>query len=414
MDPSTTAAIAAAQTRLDTHHGSSSGMAQWYNGKGPNNGDWNYGPYYGGKDFGGKGYGKGHGKSHQGKGKAAPPQQLDKLQKQIESLKKKLTESQNAQKSVTEETQQTLRKNLNLLKADAKDGAVCIVCPKCGTEHSNPKKYKCRNGQCRAILQPGTVPDAAIVKPTPPKNPLLSGYYQALLQEAGATECLVKNLKSDSEDMAEDEDEDMLGGDMGVVANPRAKAEEMLTKLREWEADPAVIRQQEKIVEALPKPKQAKATQPILDVAKLHQALSQATEFHSKIVKLHTESVQACEEAIQLAQKNLQMARVNLAEAQSSANKQTEEIKALIQKKQLESKDVIAPAAPVVSAADLPDQALMLTAFQEWLVQQACPDHIKVFLQGIELRPKAAFVADQQEKGKDKQELPEGVPVPGS
>ena len=47
----------------------------------------------------------------------------------------------------------------------------------------------------------------------------------------------------------------------------------------------AIIRAQEKLLEAMPKPKHVKPTQPIRDVGKLHQAWSEAAEYHQRIAK---------------------------------------------------------------------------------------------------------------------------------
>ena len=147
-----------------------------------------------------------------------------------------------------------------------------------------------------------------------------------------------------------------------------------------------MIREQERILEAMPKPRKVKSTQPILDVGKLRQALSQATEYHQVILQRNADLVKSCELAIEEAQRALDKAKSIQIESQAKATRQIQEIKELVQKKQEETKQVIAPAGPpTLETQDNPDQSLMVQEVQNWLVQQQCPDHIKGFLSKMQL-----------------------------
>ena len=350
-------------------------------------GQWVFVPDDKAGNHGGKSHGKGNGKQNHGKAGKGYGAGVDKLQGEIKKLQVQLTEAQTTQKDIQKKTQAALRKGQDVLKKEGGGGGdVCIVCPSCGTEHSNPNKYKCRIRACGAILRPDTVPSHALVTPKEPKNPLLTGYFQALLQDAGAKECLQENIVGPEPaevPVEEEEDEDM--GDQKPLEDRRAKEEETLQKMREWNVDPAILKQQERLLNAMPKPKKVKTTQPILDVAKLHQALSQASEFHEAAMAKHTQIVQSCERAIQDAQEALEKAKVLQAEGKRQATSQLEEIKMLIQKKQQETQAVLAPAGGVAAPApqEQADQTLMLHATQEWLINQSCPDHIKFFLQNL-------------------------------
>ena len=52
------------------------------------------------------------------------------------------------------------------------------------------------------------------------------------------------------------------------------------------------------LIEVLPKPKKINQTQPILDVGKLHQALSEAAEYHDRIKERDAETIATCEKVI--------------------------------------------------------------------------------------------------------------------
>jgi hypothetical protein len=222
---------------------------------------------------------------------------------------------------------------------------------------------------------------------------LLTGYFQALLQDAGAKECLEGNRKAPDPVATPIEAED-LDDEMeieGPEEDARSKAEEILHKLMEWKADQSLIKEQKAILEKLPKPKMAKKTQPILDVSKLLSALSQATEYHSLIHDQNAKAVQACEDAIQQAQANLEKMKAIQVESQAKADRQLRELRELIQKKQLETPEVLSAAVkPVGPPQDNPDQTLMVQEVQNWLIQQQCPDHIKVFFSKMQFPEEAS------------------------
>ena len=87
-----------------------------------------------------------------------------------------------------------------------------------------------------------------------------------------------------------------------------------------------------------------------------------------------------CEQAIQTAHENLAKAKLIQVESKAKAERELEELRGLIQQKQHETKDVLAPSqATAMASQDDPDQKLMVQEVQNWLVQQQCPDHIKAF-----------------------------------
>ena len=334
------------------------------------------------RNYGGKGGGKGSDTSG-GKGDS---KQMQQMQSKLNKLEKQLTEAQLAAKTTQAKSEAVLQIGAKVLSNPAEPAEVCLTCPSCGTEHSNPNKFKCRIKTCRAILRPGTVPASALTNPRTPKHPLLTGYFQALLHDVGAKECLKENLKekeaAPSHDIPVGEDEDMEvdARDVPDDESKRTTAEEMLKNLRLWQADPAVIQAQQRILDNLPKPRTPKATQPIRDVSKLILALSQASEYHEKILQQTAETVAVCEQAIQAAHENLAKAKLIQVESKAKAERELEELRGLIQQKQHETKDVLAPSqAPAPASQDDPDQKLMVQEVQNWLVQQQCPDHIKAF-----------------------------------
>ena len=247
---------------------------------------------------------------------------------------------------------------------------------------------------CRSVLRPETTPRLPQVRA--PRHPLLSGAFQALLQDAGAVECLEENLvpkesKTPSKSEAPpDEDEDMEGDH---TEGAREKAEQMLEKLRQMQADASVIRAQEKLVEAYPKPKKVKSTQPILDVGRLHHALSQATEFHQALAVKYQNAVQRCEQVLQEAQQALEDAKALSVEHKGKAAREIQEINDLISKKQSESAALRPTQQQQVPTQELPadrDQQLLQADFQDWLVKASCPEHLQIYIQNMEMRPRAA------------------------
>ena len=261
------------------------------------------------------------------------------------------------------------------LLLDKKEHKDPLLCPTCGTEHHNHSKVKCRNRSCRSVLRPSSPPAMPTIKA--PRHPLLSSTFQALLQQSGAVECLESKLNpkdAEATQVPEEEDEDM--DDETPPEEAREQAEKMLENLKSWKADASVIKQQERVLANLPRPRKLKSTQPILDVGRLHQALSQTTEYHQRLCKCADDAVVACEQAVTDAQKALDQSKIRQADLRAKADRELQEIRALISKKQAE-----APIGPAIPATqDTADQSLMLRATEEWLVKQSCPDHIKYFL----------------------------------
>jgi hypothetical protein len=319
-----------------------------------------------------------------GKGKGKAP--MDKMRAEMDKMHKRIGELQGAQQQVASNTAEVLQKGKKLL-ANTNGEVVAIVCPACKTEHTNPEVHKCRNRLCRRILQPGTVPSKAIVRAGPP-NPLLSTRWQALLQEAGAVECLGTKLAPDVPVDDQDVDIDM---EPPHSEEARAKAEEQLHKMKhEWMVDPAIIRAQEKLLDSMPKPKHVKPTQPIRDVGKLHQAWSEAAEYHQKIAKQDALAVETCESVIKDAQVALDAAKAAQMENQQKATRQLEELKLLIAKKQAETNQVLSPAGSAdVPTQDQADRKLLQTDFENWLMKASCPTHLQDYISSMEFRPKA-------------------------
>ena len=121
-----------------------------------------------------------------------------------------------------------------------------------------------------------------------------------------------------------------------------------------------------------------KATQPILDIGRLHQALSNVKEYHDKLTARYQDDVASCEKVISDGQATLAKVKKEQADHKEKAAKEISEIQTLIKKKQ-ETQDVLAPRAPA-PPQDQPDQHLMMQATQQCLVNQACPHHIKFLL----------------------------------
>ena len=92
---------------------------------------------------------------------------------------------------------------------------------------------------------------------------------------------------------------------------------------------------------------------------------------------------------IQDAQEALQQATTVQAEHQAKASAQLGELRALIAKKQEESKEDMPPAAPAAQPSqESADQALLHIDFQNWLQKMDCPPHLQTYLQHMELKPK--------------------------
>ena len=351
-------------------------------------GQWVWQPDYSQQQqHGSKGQGNGKGKG-KGDANASTNAKVDKMQAKINQLNQQLTQLSTSQMNVAKNTAQVLDQGKKIIGQDTKE--VAIVCPACKTEHTNPLVHKCRNKLCRRVLRPGSVPEAAVVKPKEPWNPLLANKFQMLLQEAGAVECLQENIRPPVEvpvQAPEDPDEDMEPAD----DDKRAQQEELLRVMKLGNAEPAVIRHQEKIIEGLPKPRKVKQTQPILDVGKLHQALSEAAEYHDRIKVRDAETIATCEQVIADAQTALVAAKAAQAEHLAKATKQLEELQTLIHKKQEESKQVLPPATGTLLVTpptqEQADMGLLMQDFQNWIQKASCPPHLQEMLKNIEMRP---------------------------
>lgn len=352
-------AVSQANLRLSTHHGSAE-MTWKAQGKGSAKhqgqiGQWVWQPDY---SHGSKGQGKGKGKG-KGDANAKANANVDKMQEKINQLNQQLTKLTTTQNSMAKNTANILDQGKKIIGQDGKE-VVSIVCPTCNTEHINPLVHKCRNKMCRRVLRPGSVPETALVEHKEPWNPLLANMLQTLLQEAGAVECLQANIRPPPAETTpvqglDDTDEDMEPAD----DDKRAQQEELLTKMRSWNADPAIIKQQEKLIEGLPKLKKIKQTQPILDVGKLMQALSEAAEFHDRIKERDAATITTCEQVSADAQAALVAAKAAQAEHMAKATKQLDELQALIHKKQEESKQILPATGSLQATPPTREQADM-------------------------------------------------------
>ena len=208
-------------------------------------------------------------------------------------------------------------------------------------------------------------------------------------------------------DQAEDQDVPMESPDDGE--DRRAKAEKILGYLKTSDADPQVIRHQEKLLEALPKPKTkvVKATQPLLDCARLQQALSQATEFHSQMALKNAQVIEQCQLLVQEAQQALEKAKASQELHKQQADKQILELRQLIAKKQEQTKsDLQLP--PTQEEADT---KLMVGELQTCLANANLPPHIMKILETAEIRigqgPTMSIITGPQADGPPAPAAPE-------
>ena len=256
-------------------------------------------------------------------------------------------------------------------------------------------KLKCRNKSCKADLHgEKQVPSSKRLDAAQhiPKNPLLTNYFQSLLVEEGAVECLrqtispnpapAQEVPTQATDQEEDQDVPMGSPDDGE--DRRAKAEKILGYLKASDADPQVIRHQEKLLEALPKPKTkaVKATQPLLDCARLQMALSQATEFHTQVAQKNAQVIEQCELLVQEAQQALEKAKASQEQHKQQADKQILELRQLIAKKQEQTK----PDLQLPPSAEEADTKLMVDELQTCLAKANLPPHIMKILGTAEIR----------------------------
>ena len=327
--------------------------------------DYGYYNYYGG--YGG-------GKKGKGKGK----EDADKKDKEIESLKNQLKTIKDKGNKLLDKGKEAL-KNAAALTGNSGD----LKCPKCGLGHTNQDKYRCRNKACKAVLRPDEllVPKACQVK-APPRNPLLGHHYQSIFLQMGAQELLEENLKKETDKPTEEQDGDIMMQEPTQDDDARSKALATLAALKAMDnLDPTIIAHQEKIIADMPRPKQVRATQPILDIGRLHTALSQTQEHHMKIAAANQAVVDACVNAMEVAQQALQRAQKEQAEHQIESKKQIDEINRCIALKQAEAPEGLIPLRKTADSNPAAD--LLLIDSQNWLAKAQCPGHLQDFFQAL-------------------------------
>ena len=362
-------------------------------------GDSSYGDY-GGK---GKGHGKSGkpGKSGNNPGKKPQQQETDKMLKKIGILEAQLKSAKDREQAALTKGKQALDRAATLTTAtgsEADDGGE-LKCPKCGCGHHNQDKYRCRIKGCRAILRPSElpVPKSCLVKPEP-RNPLLSQHYQSIFLAMGAQELLEQRLtpaptKVTTEEPAEPKESKEADGDtiMDTGDDARSQAQEKLEQMRAWNLDPSVIAAQEKIIAEMPRPRQVRATQPILDLGRLHTALSQTTEHHLKIAKANQDVVDACMQVMNAAREALEKAQKEQAAHKDKADRQIDELRKLISIKQSENPEELKPtdaAAPETKVAEDPAAELLMVDFHNWIAKAQCPGHLLALIEGSDIRPR--------------------------
>jgi hypothetical protein len=332
-------------------------------GKGYKGAPHDYGYYEGG-------YG---GKRGKGKGKQVD---VDKKDKEIESLKNQLKKIKDKDKTLLDKGKEALN-NAAALTGNGGE----LKCPKCGLGHTNQEKYRCRNKACKEVLRPDEllVPKACLVK-APPRNPFLGQQYQSIFLQMGAQELLEENLKKESDKPAEEQDGDITMQEPIQDDDARSKALATLATLKALDnLDPSIIAHQEKLIADMPRPKQVRATQPILDIGRLNLALSQTIEHHTKIATANQAVVDACVNAMEAAQHALQRAQKEQAEHHVESKKQIEEIRRCIALKEAETPEGLKPL-PKTTKTD-PAADLLLIDSQNWLAKAQCPGHLQDFFQ---------------------------------
>ena len=330
-----------------------------------------------------------------GKGQGQVPQspmllnQNKQLRTNYDKVKQQLWEAQQALAQTEANTTQVLAKGQQILaKPPQQQDAPTLICPVCACEHHNLQKLRCRNKSCRADLHgSGEVPASKMVKERISRNPLLTNYYQALLTEAGAVECLRSKIApppttgQDTEEK-EDPDEPMEESETTAQEDPRTKAQTILDFLEQSHADPEIIKIQKSKIEKLPKPKKPRATQPLLDSGALHNALSQTIEYHDAVTMQAAQTVSRCEAVLKEAQEALELARVQQVEHKETAARQINELRALVNAKLQETKPVLAMPATEAQA----DQQLLMGELQSWLLKAGMPGHLQGALTHAEIR----------------------------
>ena len=347
--------------------------------------------------------------------------QVNQLKDNIQRLKQQLIDSRQKQQTTADRTEEVLDNGRKILERPPPGSSQLLICPVCHTEHHNMAKLRCRNKSRKANLQgEQQVPSSKRLDAAAqhiPKNPLLTNYFQTLLVEEGAVECLRQSISptptqaqvEPTQATDQEEDQEVPMGSPEDGEDRRAKAEKILGFLKASDADPQVIRHQEKLLEALPKPKTkaVKATQPLLDCARLQQALSQATEFHTQMALKNAQVIEQCELLVQEAQQALEKAKASQEQHKQQADKQILELRQLIAKKQEQTKsDLQLPPTPEEA-----DTKLMVGELQTCLAKANLPPHIMKILERAEIRigqgPTMSIITGSQADGPPAPAAPE-------
>ena len=176
--------------------------------------------------------------------------------------------------------------------------------------------------------------------------------------------------------------------DSGHEEDQRAAQEKLFQDMKIGGALPSVIKAQEAVVNALPKPKLEK---PLLDAGRLHTALSVAKEHYSKIATADNMLVEQCELAIRTAQEALNNAKRIQQENIQLAEKKLNAIKVQIAKAQENSKDELKlPETESKNKVnDDPDFALVKNDFLDTVTKLNLPPHLVTFMDQVEFVPKS-------------------------
>ena len=314
--------------------------------------------------------------------------QNTQLKDNIAKLKSQLAKAQATQQQTLSDTNLVLAQGKKLLDQEDPTAPV-LICPVCQCQHYNLQKLKCRNKACKADLQTiGAIPASKLAQPRLPRNPLLNNAFQTLLADAGAVACLKKNIvpvvPAVAKEPQEDQDVDELMEEEAaeVTEDPRTKAQSILKYLQDAKADPELIQAQQAKVNALPKPRLAKATQPLLDTGMLTTALSQTIEHHKEVALKMSMAVTRCEEILAEAKAALETAKQQQVDQKTKADEQIHELRALIQQKQEQAKPDL--ALPI--SQQQADQQLMMGDLQNWLLKAGLPPQLQTLLGGAQIR----------------------------
>ena len=328
------------------------------------------------------------------KGKGKGDKHMDKMDKTLNLMISKMDQYEKDLHKLLEKGQIPLNTAKNLTGSqNQSQGGGGVTCPKCGTTHDNPNKYKCRVKTCKAILRPDALPLASA--PRRPKDPLSSNYYQSFFARLGAMELLEES--QDAQVQVEDsskvaEEAVAMAVDTEAEEEHRNAQLQILQHLKSVGASSAVIKSQQMVIDGLPKPKPQK---PLQDAGRLWNALSVATEHYQTMAAKDSDLVNQCELAIQKAQEALNHARKLQQENQMMADKKLKAIRVQIQKTQETNKDEL-EVPQVARVEDNPDFALVKNDFLDTINKSQLPPHLVTFLENVEIVPKMMKVVNAQ------------------